>query len=76
MIKSSNEPLDFLDFIGVAGFIIGYLNYAENVGQSDMQGAINDAINVIQDHLEKQDDKIDKLLSLIEDTKIGGEKVG
>lgn len=42
--------------------MIGYLNFEENVSQSSMQDAVNDAISTIQEHLEIQDKKLDLIL--------------
>jgi hypothetical protein len=67
MISVKSDQLDLLDFLSIASFVIGYFNYTENVGQSEMQDAINGAIKEIHDHLKIQDDKIDKILE-----KLGG----
>ena len=52
------------------GFLIGVANYEENISQSDVQGMIKGALRDVHEHLEKQDDKIDHIIELLE----GGKK--
>lgn len=58
----ANKQLSILDALAVWSAMIGYLNFEENVSQSAMQDTVNDAINVIQGHLESQDKKLDLIL--------------
>lgn len=61
----TNRNLDWLDVIAVISFVIGLANYEENVDQSTMNNAIEQAVKDIHDHLEEQDRKIDKLIEVI-----------
>lgn len=55
-----------LDTMALIGFLIGLANYEENLSQSDVQGMIKGALRDVHEHLEKQDDKIDRILELLE----------
>lgn len=64
---------DFLDALTMVAFLIGLANYRENVGQSDMQSAIDKAITQVNDsfsrqeeHLRVQDEHLKKQDELIE----------
>ena len=63
--------MNFLDALAVISFAIGLANYDENIGQSDMQNAVSFAVSDIHSHLADQDEKINKLIALLE--KNGGE---
>ena len=54
-----------LDFIAVVGFLIGVVNYEENVDQTTMQDTVQKAVNLINMHLEEQDNKIDKIIEML-----------
>ena len=51
---------DFLESLTVVGFIIGVLNYDENLSQSDKQDMIESFDNKIEKLLEHLDQEIDK----------------
>lgn len=67
-----NGEFDLLDSLTVVSFMIGLLNYEENLGQSQMQDMLNDVINTINNHLVLQDKKIDRILELLEVEKQDG----
>lgn len=54
-----------MDFIAVVGFLIGVVNYEENVDQTTMQDTVQKAVNLINMHLEEQDNKIDKIIEML-----------
>ena len=54
-----------MDFIAVVGFLIGVVNYEENVDQTTMQDTVQKAVNLINIHLEEQDNKIDKIIEML-----------
>jgi hypothetical protein len=54
-----------LDFIAVVGFLIGVVNYEENVDQTTIQDTVQKAVNLINMHLEEQDNKIDKIIEML-----------
>lgn len=55
-----------LDAMAVVGFLIGVANYEENLSQSDVQDMIKGALRNVHEHLEKQDNKIDHIIELLE----------
>ena len=71
---NDNQQLDFLDLLNILSFVIGILNYQENLTQSDKQELLHKvdedtqtAIQEIHNHLQMQDDKIDRIISMLED---------
>lgn len=71
---NDNQQLDFLDLLNILSFVIGILNYQENLTQSDKQELLHKvdedtqtAIQEIHNHLQMQDDKIDKIINILED---------
>lgn len=58
----SNKQYDFLDIIALASFVVGMANYEENVGQTQVNDLVKEAVNVINKHLEIQDQKLDFIL--------------
>lgn len=62
---NNGEPLSILDAIAIVSFLIGLANYDENVGQSQMQDAVNGAVSDIHSHLQRQDEKLDQILNLL-----------
>lgn len=53
---------NFLDAVSIISFIIGVLNYGENVDQSTMNEAVQKAVQDIHDHLTEQDEKINAIM--------------
>lgn len=51
---------DFLDTLTVVGFIIGLMNYNENLSQSDKDDMLQQISNEMQDLLEKLESDIDE----------------
>ena len=68
---TENKRMNFLDILAIVSFAISLANYDENIGQSDMQNAVSSAVSNIHSHLADQDEKINKLITLLE--KNGGE---
>ena len=71
---NNNEQFDFLDLLNILSFVIGILNYQENLTQSDKQELMNKvdedtktAIKEVHKHLQMQDEKIDTIMKLLED---------
>lgn len=64
-----SKQYDLLDAITMVSFIIGLLNYGENVDQTTMNDAVQSAVQDIHEHLAEQDEKITKILQLLEDEK-------
>lgn len=62
----------FYDAVGIASFILGLVNYQENLTQNDKGEILQNSQNVsdkvidrIEQHLIIQDEKIDQILSLL-----------
>ena len=67
--SGENGQFTFLDTIGLMSFFIGMMNYGENLTQGDKQELLetfsrkaDDLLGEIHDHLQQQDEKLDKLL--------------
>lgn len=63
----------FLDILSIMSFSIAMMNYGENLTQSDkqeLQESLSQKaeimLNEIHNHLQKQDEKIDKILEVIQ----------
>ena len=65
----NNKQYDLLDAITMVSFIVGLLNYGENVDQTTINNTVQSAVQDIHDHLSEQDEKITKILQLLEDEK-------
>ena len=72
MLNDSNN-LDFLDIINIVSFAIAIANYNENLNQTDKQELIHkldkqtsELLSQLNAHLERQDESIDKLLTMLE----------
>ena len=64
-----NEQLEFLDILNIMSFVIGLMNYNENLTQGDKQDLMSaldkqteNLLKDIHNHLQEQDIKIDKLI--------------
>lgn len=75
--SSTNGELTALDILNVLSFIIGLKNLDLNIDQNDMDNQtreidkraselVNNAIAEIHQHLEKQDQKINKILEVLQ----------
>lgn len=58
---------EFLDSLNVVSFLIGMANYSENVNQSQLQQVVTKAVKSIHHHLQEQDQKMDLILSRLEE---------
>ena len=75
--SGANGELTALDILNVLSFIIGLKNLDLNIDQNDMDNQtreidkraselVNNAIAEIHQHLEKQDQKINKILEVLQ----------
>lgn len=62
----NGKQYDLLDAITMVSFIIGLLNYGENVDQTTINDTVQSAVQDIHGHLSEQDEKITKILQLLE----------
>lgn len=58
----SDKQYDFLDIIALASFVVGMANYEENISQTQVNDLVREAVDVINKHLEIQDQKLDFIL--------------
>lgn len=72
--SGDNGEFTFLDIISIMSFCIGLQNLDLNVTQEDAQNLkhqLNSNVQVLLDelhgHLQMQDDKIDRILQILED---------
>ena len=54
-----------LDTMAIISFLVGIANYQENISQSDVQDLLQNALRDLHSHLEKQDEKIDEILTIL-----------
>ena len=67
--SGENGQFTFLDTISLISFMIGLMNFNENLTQGDKQDLLetfsqkaDDLLNEIHSHLQEQDEKIDRIL--------------
>lgn len=65
----NGKQYDLLDAITMVSFIVGLLNYGENVDQTTINDTVQSAVQDIHEHLSEQDEKITKILQLLGDKK-------
>ena len=70
--SGDNGEFTFLDMLSILSFLLGIMNYGENLTQGDkqeLQESLSQKaellLNEIHGHLQEQDDKIDKILEVI-----------
>jgi CheY-specific phosphatase CheX len=67
-MNDRNGQNSLLDALAIVSFMLGLANYDENLGQSQIQEMVSQAVGDIHSHLEEQDRKIDLIL-----IKVGGD---
>lgn len=67
-----NNNNEFIDLVNIASFVLGIMNLQENLTQSDKQDIVNElknetsiVLDKINTHLQEQDNKINKILELL-----------
>ena len=72
--SGNNGELTFLDALSLASFLIALQNLDMNLTQDDKQDIqhrfderLSQNMSEVHSHLEMQDDKIDKILRILED---------
>lgn len=61
----NGKQYDLLDAVSMVSFIIGILNYSENIDQSAVDNLVKSAVEEIHEHLESQDRKINAIVALL-----------
>ena len=64
-MTSESKAWDFLDILSILSFVIGVANYDENIDQSQLQDVAMSMSKDLHEHLQMQDDKIDRILELL-----------
>lgn len=59
----------YMDVLSIASFIVGLANYGENLDQRSAQDMLKAQSEDIHAHLKMQDEKIDRILELLEGRK-------
>lgn len=54
------------DVLNIAAFIVGLANYGENLDQRSAQKLLDRQTKEIHEHLQMQDEKIDKIVESLE----------
>lgn len=65
----NENNLDFLDLLNIISIGIQIQNQKDIAKASDIQDEINKAVDLINEHLQMQDKKIDKILRMLEGDK-------
>lgn len=68
MIGKGNAPLS-LELTDLISLYLSILNLNENVSQSTVQGLVNAAVSRIEEHLIKQDERLDNIERMIYDAR-------
>lgn len=68
MNNPRNSNLGMMDALAIVSFMLGLANYEENLGQSQVQELVSQAVENIHSHLKEQDQKLDQILN-----KLGGD---
>lgn len=65
-MNNNRNPYDvLLDTIAMFSFMLTMENYQNIVDQTYLQNVLNDAIEDVHKHLEKQDKKLDMIIDLL-----------
>lgn len=65
----NENNLDFLDLLNIISIGIQIQNQKDIAKASDIQDEINRAVDLINEHLQMQDKKIDEILRILEGDK-------
>lgn len=61
------EQLNFLDILSIISFAITIQNQNKLIGIQDVQKEVDRALEELHQHLQKQDEKIDRILEVLYD---------
>ena len=64
-MNESNQ-LEFLDILTIVSFVLQLQNQKHIIDIKDVQNEVDRAVNDIHSHLATQDEKIDRILNLLE----------
>lgn len=63
--NSENENIELLDILTIISFALQVKNQSKIFGINDVQKELHNIVTEIHQHLEKQDDKIDRIMELL-----------
>ena len=63
--NSENENIELLDILTIISFALQVKNQSKMFGINDLQKELHNIVTEIHQHLEKQDDKIDRIMELL-----------
>lgn len=63
--NSENENIELLDILTIISFALQVKNQSKIFGINDVQKEFHNIVTEIHQHLEKQDDKIDRIMELL-----------
>ena len=64
-MSSQQNEFEFLDILTIISFAIQMQNQSKIFGISDVQEELQNVVAEIHSHLERQDEKIDKILEVL-----------
>lgn len=64
-MQNNDQGLEFLDILTVMSFAIQMMNQSKIFGISDVQKELKKVVEEIHAHLQKQDDKIDRIMEVM-----------
>lgn len=62
---NEQQEFGFMDLLFLYSFFIQLQNQGEIVKGKDVQDEINQAVDALNEHLQKQDDKINKIMEAL-----------
>ena len=62
---NNNQQFGILDLLTIISFVIQVQNQKDIVGIQDVQSEVDRAIDLLNEHLERQDDKINKIMEAL-----------
>ena len=63
--NSENENIELIDILTIISFALQVKNQSKIFGINDVQKELHNIVTEIHQHLEKQDDKIDRIMELL-----------
>ena len=71
---NEKEQLSFIDLFSIMSFCIGLMNLEINITQEDVDNQTQTILNEVHAHLEIQDNKLDDIISRLENLEYGQSK--
>lgn len=65
----NENNFDFLDLLNIISIVIQFQNQNDIAKASDIQNEVNNAVDLINEHLQIQDKKLDEILKILKGDK-------